>query len=90
MSIIVKLIRITVKKQLNMLPGCHSACLPADPDTSVFLALLWPAKLELLCTGIWNLATPDIVVFYDIVGPDIVVLYDIVSKIMISLFYDIV
>ena len=38
MSKIVKLMRIIVKKQLNMLPACHSACVPADPDTSVFLA----------------------------------------------------
>ncbi len=49
MSIIVKLIRIIVKKQQNMLSGCHSACLPADPDAFMFLALLWPVKP--LCTG---------------------------------------
>ncbi len=32
-----------------MLPGCHSACHLADPDASIFLALLWPVKS--LCTG---------------------------------------
>jgi hypothetical protein len=34
-----------------------------------------------LCSDhIWNLATPDIVVSYDIVGPDIIGNYDIVLK----------
>ncbi len=49
MSIIVKLMRIIVKKRQNKLPGCHSTCLPADPEACMFLALLWPVKA--LCTG---------------------------------------
>ncbi len=32
-----------------MLPACHSAGLPADPEASMFLALLCPVKP--LCTG---------------------------------------
>ncbi len=38
-----------MKKRQNMLPGCHSACLPEDLEASMFLALLvWPVKP--LCT----------------------------------------
>ncbi len=41
--------RIIVKKLQDMLLGCHSAGLPADPEASMFLALLCPVKP--LCTG---------------------------------------
>ncbi len=57
MGIIVRLMRIIVKKRQNMLPGCHSTCLPADPEACMFLALLWPVKA--LCTGPGSLVCED-------------------------------